>query len=267
MEVSLSGKIVSIDTNRLHWHKSSLLFFLCTPNHTDTDTPQASLTYDRLTYDRIISFASFPAVHHHLKKRDCPVRRRFRSLETIFRLNQTFCIIFLQAYGSFVKRKNRLHRPKSSPSSKIVSLFLLCAPKHADILIHRKPTTALFLLPLSRPYTTTFKNGIVQNVLLILRPKERLEKVGPRTRTPSHLAWMVKLTYDFVEGVSTCVDAVILFRQIRISNVTGLNRRVITDSRFNHSTLDKLVQNLAAQRMPCAIVGILGWRVNVPKLQ
>jgi hypothetical protein len=78
---------------------------------------------------------------------------------------------------------------------------------------------------------------------------------------------MVKLTYDFVEGVSTCVDAVGFTRQICISNVTGLNRRVITDSRFNHSTLDKLVQNLAAQRMPYAIVGILGWRVNVPKLQ
>ena len=78
---------------------------------------------------------------------------------------------------------------------------------------------------------------------------------------------MVKLPHDFVEGVSTCINAVILFRQICISNVTGLNRRVITDSRFNHSTLDKLVQNLAAQRMPYAIVGILGWRVNVPKLQ
>ena len=39
-------------------------------------------------------------------------RRRFRSPETIFWLNQTFCIIFLQTYGSFVKRKNRLHRHK-----------------------------------------------------------------------------------------------------------------------------------------------------------
>ena len=161
MEVSLSVKIVSIDTNRLHRHNSSPLFSVYAQPRGYTDTPQASLTYDRLTYDRIISFASFPAVHHHLKKRDGPVRRRFRSLETIFWLNQTFCIIFLQAYGSFVKRKNRLHRPKSSPSSKIVSLFLLCAPKHADILIHRKPTTALFLWPLSRPDTTTFEHGLV----------------------------------------------------------------------------------------------------------
>ena len=121
MEVSLSGKIVSIDTNRLHRHNSSPLFFLCTPNHADTDTPQASLTYDRLTYDRIISFASFPAVHHHLKKRDCPVRIQFRSLETIFRLNQTFCIIFCKRMEVLLSGKivsivqNRLHRPKSSP--------------------------------------------------------------------------------------------------------------------------------------------------------
>ena len=36
-------------------------------------------------------------------------------METIFFLNQTFLTVFFRAYTSFVKPKNRLHRPKSSP--------------------------------------------------------------------------------------------------------------------------------------------------------
>jgi hypothetical protein len=58
MEVLLSGKIVSIVQNRL------LVSFVYAQARGYTDTPQ--------TYDRTISFVSFPAVHHHLQKRDCP---------------------------------------------------------------------------------------------------------------------------------------------------------------------------------------------------
>jgi hypothetical protein len=73
MEVLLSGKIVSIVQKRLHRHNSFPLFSVYAQPRGYTDTPQqASLTYDRLTYDHTISFVSFPAVHHHLQKRDCP---------------------------------------------------------------------------------------------------------------------------------------------------------------------------------------------------
>jgi hypothetical protein len=58
------------------------------------------------------------------------------STETIlddgddFFLNQTFYILFLQRYTSFVKPKNRLHRPKSSPWWFFCTLYSALAPRY-----------------------------------------------------------------------------------------------------------------------------------------
>ena len=101
--------------------------------------------------------------------------RRFWTMETIFPLNETS--IRLQKYNTkcLVKPKKRLRRPKSSPSTEIVSnvktssttkpSLSFCTP--SDILRHRKENAQNLLILVS----DLFQPACIDRVVFIANPE------------------------------------------------------------------------------------------------